>query len=78
MLNNNLFLINSPLEQFEVVSFIGINAPLLGNLNFTLTNLGLYSVLVLLLVTAFNNVGNKNKKLVPSNCSIVQKAHLQV
>ena len=63
MLNNNLFLINSPLEQFEVTSLIGINAPILGNLNITLTNLGLYSVLVLFLVIGLHYIGNNNKKL---------------
>lgn len=70
MLNNNLFLIHSPLEQFEVTSLIGINAPILGNLNLTLTNLGLYSVLVLFLVIGLHYLGNNNNKLVPSKWSI--------
>jgi F-type H+-transporting ATPase subunit a len=69
MLNNQI-IINSPLEQFEVTSLIGINAPLLGNLNLTLTNLGLYSLVVLFLVTGLHYVGNNNKKLVPSKWSI--------
>ena len=63
MLNNQI-IINSPLEQFEVTSLIGINAPLLGNLNLTLTNLGLYSLVVLFLVIGLHYVGNNNKKLV--------------
>ena len=70
MLNNHVFLIHSPLEQFEVTSLIGINAPIFGNVNLTLTNLGLYSVLVLFLVIGLHYLGNNNIKLVPSNWSI--------
>ena len=40
------FLINSPLEQFEVLNLISINAPILGHLNIALTNLSLYTLLV--------------------------------
>ena len=50
LLNTNHLMVNSPLEQFEVTNFIGINAPILGYLNITLTNLGLYSLLVLFLI----------------------------
>ena len=39
----------SPLEQFEVLSLVGLNAPLFGYLNFTLTNLALYTELDLAL-----------------------------
>ena len=41
------FIINSPLEQFEVTSLLGLNIPLFGYFNLTLTNLGLYSIVVL-------------------------------
>ena len=47
LINSNLSFVNSPLEQFEVTNLIGINAPILGYLNITLTNLGLYSILIL-------------------------------
>ena len=50
LLNTNHLMVNSPLEQFEVTNLIGINAPILGYLNITLTNLGLYSLLVLFLI----------------------------
>ena len=39
-ITKNLF-VNSPLEQFEVTNLISINAPILGYLNISLTNLGL-------------------------------------
>ena len=64
------FFINSPLEQFEVTSLIGLNIPVLGYLNITLTNLALYSILVLFLVTTLHLMGNNNNKLLPSKWSI--------
>ena len=67
---SNLIIINSPLEQFEVTSLIGLNAPIFGYLNLTLTNLALYCILVLFLVISLHVVANNNTKLVPSKWSI--------
>lgn len=67
---SNLIFINSPLEQFEVTSLIGLNAPIFGYLNLTLTNLALYCILVLFLVISLHVVANNNSKLVPSKWSI--------
>jgi F-type H+-transporting ATPase subunit a len=69
MFNQNIF-INSPLEQFEVVSLISFNAPVLGYLNLTLTNLGLYFLITLFLIVSLHYFGNNNNKLVPSKWSI--------
>jgi len=66
----NSLLISSPLEQFEVVSFINVSAPILGYLNIALTNLGLYSLVTLFLVIGLHVVGNNEGKLVPSLWSI--------
>jgi F-type H+-transporting ATPase subunit a len=67
-------LINSPLEQFEVTNLISLNAPIFGYLNFTLTNLALYSLIVLFLITslhlAFKGTGSNDTKLIPSHWSI--------
>ena len=71
LLNTNQLMVNSPLEQFEVTNLIGINAPILGYLNITLTNLGLYSLLVLFLIIGIHYAGNNEVKLVPSKWSIV-------
>lgn len=67
---NNLFIINSPLEQFEVSPFISINAPILGQFNLSLTNLGLYSLIVVFLVIGLHVVANNSHKLIPSKWSI--------
>ena len=71
MFYSSNLIINSPLEQFEVSNLIGINAPILGYLNITLTNLGLYSLLVLFLIVGIHYAGNNEVKLVPSKWSIV-------
>jgi F-type H+-transporting ATPase subunit a len=60
----------SPLNQFEVVSLIGLNAPILGHLNFTITNLALYSCLILFVVVALHFYGNNDYKLIPSKWSV--------
>jgi len=64
------FLVHSPLEQFEVTSLFAINAPILGYINLSLTNLGLYTVIVVYLVLALHFVATNNKQLVPSRWSI--------
>jgi len=69
-MTNTLIMINSPLEQFEVTSLIGINAPILGYLNLSITNIALYSILVLVLVIGLHVLANNDSKLVPSKGSI--------
>ena len=64
------FLINSPLEQFEVINLISLNAPILGHLNLALTNLSLYTLLVLSILIGFHILGNNDIKLIPSKWSI--------
>jgi F-type H+-transporting ATPase subunit a len=60
----------SPLEQFEVTSFIALNSPLLGGVNFSLTNLGFYSLVVLLLSVGAHVLASNDRRLVPSRWSV--------
>ena len=62
--------INSPLEQFEVSSLLSFNAPILGYLNISLTNLALYSIIVLSLILSIHFMSNNENKIVPSKWSI--------
>jgi F-type H+-transporting ATPase subunit a len=66
---NNLFIL-SPLNQFEVTSLIGINAPILGHINISLTNLALYTIFIFLIVVGLHYYGNNDYNLVPSKTSI--------
>jgi len=68
---NSQILINSPLEQFEVTSLLGINAPIFGYINLTLTNLALYSILVLFIILSLHFAGNNESKLLSSRWSIL-------
>ena len=58
-MNKITIFINSPLEQFEVSSLLSLNAPILGYLNISLTNLALYSIIVLSLIISIKILYNK-------------------
>src|SRR5437660_575784 len=69
--NNTALFINSPLEQFEVTSLLSFNAPVFGYISLTLTNLALYSGIILSLIVGLHILGNNNTKLLPSKWSIL-------
>ena len=60
----------SPLDQFEVTNLIGLNAPILGYLNVSLTNLGLYSLIVLGFILSLHVLTLNNNRIIPSKWSI--------
>lgn len=60
------FILKSPLEQFEVNSLISFIAPLFGYINITLSNLGLYCILMLFIILSLHIVSNNEKKILPS------------
>nr|YP_009710760.1 ATP synthase F0 subunit a [Amanita thiersii]QFZ98709.1 ATP synthase F0 subunit a [Amanita thiersii] len=64
------FFVLSPLNQFEVVSLMGLNVPILGHLNISLTNLALYTCIILVIVVGLHSLGNNESKLIPSKWSI--------
>jgi F-type H+-transporting ATPase subunit a len=64
------FFVLSPLSQFEVTSLIGLNAPILGHLNISLTNLALYACFILLIVVGLHFYGINGSKLIPNKWSI--------
>jgi F-type H+-transporting ATPase subunit a len=64
MLQN--LILNSPLEQFEVNSLISILAPIFGYINITLSNLSLYSILILIIILSLHVISNNENKILPS------------
>ena len=60
----------SPLDQFEVINFIGFNTSLLGSLNFSITNLTLYLCLVLIFVSGSHIYANNDGAIIPNEWSI--------
>ena len=71
---NSFFNIMSPLDQFEVRDLISLNAPILGNLSLSLTNIGLYLTLGGYLVFALSLVATNNHKMVSNHWSICQES----
>ena len=69
MLTNSFF-INNPLEQFEIIDFIYILAPIFGFTKVSLTNIGFYLILVFTLVLIMNLFANNNKKILANRWSI--------
>src|ERR1700710_2467222 len=65
----NIFIL-SPLSQFEVTNLIGINAPILGYIHISITNLALYTIFILFIVIGLHYYGNNNNKLIPNKWSI--------
>jgi F-type H+-transporting ATPase subunit a len=60
----------SPLDQFEIRSLLSLNAPIFGNINISITNIGLYLTIAALIVLALNVLVINYKKLVGNTWSI--------
>ena len=54
----------SPLDQFEIRNLLSLDAPILGNLSLSLTNIGLYLTLGGYLVFILNLMSTNNNKIV--------------
>jgi F-type H+-transporting ATPase subunit a len=64
---NSLLNIISPLDQFEIRDLISLNAPILGNLSLSLTNIGLYLTLGGYLIFVLSIIGNNNERIVSNS-----------
>jgi F-type H+-transporting ATPase subunit a len=60
----DVYLIFSPLDQFEVTNLIGISAQIVGLFNICLTNFSFYILLVLLIVVGLHFYADNDYKLV--------------
>jgi len=66
----NFTIAASPLDQFEIRSLLSLNAPIFGNINISITNIGLYLTIAALIVLALNVLVINYKRLVGNNWSI--------
>lgn len=64
----------SPLDQFEIRDLFSINANLLGNINLSLTNIGLYLSIGLFLILSYSLLAVNNNKIIPNSWSISQES----
>ena len=64
MKNEFYTVISSPLDQFEIRDLLSLDAPILGNLHISITNIGLYLSIGALLALVLNTVANNENKIV--------------
>lgn len=71
---NNLFTqITSPLDQFEIRNLLSIDAPILGNIHLSLTNIGLYLSIGFFFAITLNVLATNYNKVVSNGWSISQE-----
>ena len=66
--------INSPLNQFEIRDLLSLDAPILGNLHISLTNIGLYLTIAGFLVFFITLLSTNNNKVISNAWSLPQEA----
>lgn len=59
--------IASPLDQFEIRNLLSLDAPVLGNLHISLTNIGLYLTIGIFLIISMNVLATNQNKLISNN-----------
>lgn len=66
--------INSPLEQFEIRDLLSLEAPILGDIRISITNIGLYLTIAGLFILLLNILSTNYNKLVSNKWSISQES----
>jgi F-type H+-transporting ATPase subunit a len=56
--------IASPLNQFEIRNLISLDAPILGNIHISLSNIGLYLTTGVLLILSLNILATNYNKII--------------
>lgn len=69
----NTVFIHNPLEQFEIKEFFYAGGPLLGA-KFSLTNFGLYLIIVTIILLGMSYLSLNNNKVVPSRWALIQES----
>jgi hypothetical protein len=67
MINFSYTAIPSPLDQFEIRNLLSLDAPILGNLHISLTNIGLYLTIGATIVLTLNVLATNYNKVVSNN-----------
>ena len=59
--------INSPLDQFEIRNLLSLDAPILGDLQISLTNIGLYLTIGAFAVLTLNVLSTNYNKVISNS-----------
>ncbi len=71
----NIFeLIPSPLSQFEIRNLLSLDAPILGNVHISITNIGLYLTIGALFIIILSILTTNYNKIISNNWSISQES----
>ena len=57
----------SPLDQFEIRDLFSLKANLIGNINLSLTNIGLYLSIGAFIILTYSLLSTNNNKIIPNN-----------
>jgi hypothetical protein len=57
----------SPLDQFEIRNLLSLDAPILGNIHISLTNIGLYLIIGSFIALTLNLLATNYNKIVSNN-----------
>jgi len=63
----NITYLISPLDQFETRNFIVLELPILNYIQYSLTNIGFYLIISLLIAVALQGLANNKNKIVPNS-----------
>jgi F-type H+-transporting ATPase subunit a len=66
--------ITTPLDQFEIRNLLSLEAPILGNLHISLTNIGLYLTIGTFLILSLNILATNYNKIISNSWSISQES----
>jgi F-type H+-transporting ATPase subunit a len=74
MLVDKFAIVASPLDQFEIRDLLYLNAPILGNINIAITNIGFYLTIGTLIILLLNVLATNYNKVVSNSWSISQES----
>jgi len=63
----------SPLDQFEIRDLLSLNINLLNNTHISLTNIGLYLSVGIILIISYSLLATNNNKIIPNSWSLSQE-----
>jgi F-type H+-transporting ATPase subunit a len=63
----NLSSITSPLDQFEIRDLLSLDAPIVGNLHLSITNIGLFLTIGTIFILGLNTLATNNNKIISNN-----------
>ena len=67
MSNNMYSQITTPLDQFEIRNLLSLDAPILGNLHISLTNIGLYLSIGTIFILGLNLLATNYNKVISNS-----------